>query len=197
MENTNVTKDKILKVAKKLFAKKGFEGTTTREIVNEAGVNISLISYHFGGKENVLFALFDHFMDEFAQKVPANVNMDLTQELKSTLIHIIKLRFIEPELVSILHHEIILNSGRADKIRALLLPVWTRVKSLLEEGKAQGVFYFENIENAFAFTMSVAIFPRYNIYFQERIYDQPEDIENIANELMGFILKGLQIEMYQ
>ena len=196
MDNTIETKDKILNVAKKLFAQKGFEGTTTREIVNEAGVNISLISYYFGGKENVLFALFDHFLDEFVQKVPANENLDLTQELKSTLIHIIKLRFIEPELVSILHHEIILNSGRADKIKALLLPVWTRVKWLLEEGKTQGLFYFENIENAFAFTMSVAIFPRHNLYFQERIYDQPEDVENIANELMGFILKGLQTEVH-
>lgn len=44
---------KIIEVATKLFARNGFEGASTRDICKEAGVNISLISYYFGGKEGL------------------------------------------------------------------------------------------------------------------------------------------------
>ncbi len=47
------TKDLLTKSAKKLFSRYGFDGTTVKDIADEAGVNISLISYHFDGKEGL------------------------------------------------------------------------------------------------------------------------------------------------
>ena len=47
------TKARLIKTARKLFAERGFDGTTVREIVEEAGVNLSLVSYHFKGKEGL------------------------------------------------------------------------------------------------------------------------------------------------
>lgn len=47
------TKEKILKVAHKLFADKGFNGTSVREISKQCKVNIAAISYHFCNKENL------------------------------------------------------------------------------------------------------------------------------------------------
>jgi len=40
----------LLKAAIPIFAQKGFEGASIREIADVAGVNSSLISFHFGGK---------------------------------------------------------------------------------------------------------------------------------------------------
>jgi len=40
----------LLKAAIRIFAEKGFEGASIREIADAAGVNRSLISFHFGGK---------------------------------------------------------------------------------------------------------------------------------------------------
>lgn len=34
--------------AKSFFARHGFEGTSLRKICEEAGANISLVSFHFG-----------------------------------------------------------------------------------------------------------------------------------------------------
>lgn len=177
--------------AKELFSKKGFDGTSTREIVNAAGVNISLISYHFGGKENVLLALFDHFLDGAYQDGLTMSDTALMDEFKSILGRIIKLRFEDPELINILHQEIILKSSRVDKIKASLIPVWTRVKLLLEEGKKRGLLSFDNSENAISFAMSVAIFPRQSQYFTELAEIQPLNIENTTSEILGFIIKGL------
>lgn len=49
----DVTKEKILAAAERLFAIRGLEGTTTREICREAGVNGALVNYHFGTKEKL------------------------------------------------------------------------------------------------------------------------------------------------
>ena len=46
-------RDKLLQVAAKLFAERGFNGVGVREIAGFAGINISMISYHFGGKEGL------------------------------------------------------------------------------------------------------------------------------------------------
>lgn len=48
----------ILNISEKLFACKGFDGTSIRDIAEAAGVNIAMISYYFGSKEKLMEALF-------------------------------------------------------------------------------------------------------------------------------------------
>lgn len=52
-----MTPEKILGAAKELFEEKGFEPTSVREIATLAGVNVALINYHFGSKEQLLAKL--------------------------------------------------------------------------------------------------------------------------------------------
>lgn len=47
------SKEKILNTAIKLFAQKGFDGTSIREICKSANINICMISYYFGGKQEL------------------------------------------------------------------------------------------------------------------------------------------------
>ncbi len=47
------TKQQILQKARKLFAKHGYDGVSTRAICEKASCNISAISYHFGSKEEL------------------------------------------------------------------------------------------------------------------------------------------------
>jgi AcrR family transcriptional regulator len=47
----------IIQVAEKLFAEKGFDGTSIRDIAKEAQINIAMISYYFGSKEQLLESL--------------------------------------------------------------------------------------------------------------------------------------------
>lgn len=49
----------ILTTAEELFATKGFEGTSVRDISETAGVNVAMISYYFGSKEKLMEALFE------------------------------------------------------------------------------------------------------------------------------------------
>ena len=47
------TKNKILDAAEVLFADKGFNGTSLREITSYAEVNLAAVNYHFGSKKGV------------------------------------------------------------------------------------------------------------------------------------------------
>ncbi len=46
--------------AENLFAEKGFNGTSVRDIAQKANVNLAMISYYFGSKEKLLEAMFDY-----------------------------------------------------------------------------------------------------------------------------------------
>src|SRR6266496_3513470 len=48
------TKQKILDTAERLFGAKGYDATSLRQIIAEAGVNLAAIHYHFGSKEDLL-----------------------------------------------------------------------------------------------------------------------------------------------
>ena len=47
------TINQILNAAGKIFAEKGFERTTVREICAAADVNLAAVNYHFGDKERL------------------------------------------------------------------------------------------------------------------------------------------------
>ena len=52
-------KEHLLEVSEKLFAQQGFEGTSTRQIARESGINIAMISYYFGSKEGLYFEMVE------------------------------------------------------------------------------------------------------------------------------------------
>ncbi len=55
--NDNETKKRILSAAVKIFAQKGYDGAGIREICRDAKINISMISYYFGGKQELYEAI--------------------------------------------------------------------------------------------------------------------------------------------
>lgn len=62
------TRALILEKAEELFAAKGIEGTSIRDISAVAGVNLAAINYHFGTKEGLVKALFLSRMEPMEQR---------------------------------------------------------------------------------------------------------------------------------
>ena len=52
------THERILDAAQKLFAEKGLDATSVRDITAEAECNVAAVNYHFGGKENLYLESF-------------------------------------------------------------------------------------------------------------------------------------------
>lgn len=55
------TKTRILDAAERLFAERGFEGTSIRAVTAEAGANLAAVGYHFGSKEALFGAVLRRF----------------------------------------------------------------------------------------------------------------------------------------
>lgn len=74
----------IMMVAEKLFAANGYNGTSVRDIATKAKVNVSMISYYFGSKENLMEELFKWRMEEglnFAKNILENDELNEIQKI--------------------------------------------------------------------------------------------------------------------
>lgn len=85
-EKELTTEEKILLSASKVFTEKGYAGTRTRDIAEEAGINLALLNYYFRSKEK----LFEQVMKAkivllFGQILPIITNEKTTLEEKIDL----------------------------------------------------------------------------------------------------------------
>jgi AcrR family transcriptional regulator len=58
------TRQSLLIAAGELFAEKGLEGTSVREIVGKAGATLSAVNYHFGSKQQLYLEAIRHALHE-------------------------------------------------------------------------------------------------------------------------------------
>nr|WP_315252656.1 TetR family transcriptional regulator [uncultured Flavobacterium sp.] len=134
----------ILEVAQTLFAEKGFDGTSIRDISKEAKINVAMVSYYFGSKEKLLESLI----------------LFKTSGLKEQLINLIE-ENLEPiekinKLIELYINRLNCNKGiyrvlhfeLSSKKRALDLQSFSDIKKsnlkslelIIQEGQAKGVF---------------------------------------------------------
>jgi AcrR family transcriptional regulator len=106
--STSETKEQILTVAERLFAEHGFTGTTLRNVVSEAGVNLAAVNYHFGSKEE----LFREVVARFARPLVER-ELELLAEFKASS----ELPSIEVLLTAVIHPSLeILSSGEDERL---------------------------------------------------------------------------------
>src|SRR5690606_197846 len=73
--------DRMLSVAGSLFAARGFDAVSTREIAKAAAVNLSAISYHFDSKEGLYRAVIEKVVRDLKP-----LRMDLALMLEQRLV---------------------------------------------------------------------------------------------------------------
>jgi AcrR family transcriptional regulator len=62
---TDTTEEKIKEAARKVFMKKGYAATRTRDIAEEAGINLALLNYYFRSKEKLFNQVMKEKMQQF------------------------------------------------------------------------------------------------------------------------------------
>lgn len=94
-----------------LFAKQGFDGTTVRDLAEKAGVNVSQVSYYFGGKDGLYRACIEQLgqnrlaaCSRMLQTVESAE--ELRVRLKMVLEEVISFQLEEPELTTIVFREV-------------------------------------------------------------------------------------------
>jgi AcrR family transcriptional regulator len=67
------TREALLEAAAEIFARRGFAGTTVREICVQAGANVAAINYHFGDKAGLYSEVLKHALQCARQKYPPHL----------------------------------------------------------------------------------------------------------------------------
>jgi len=187
-------KTRILLAAKKLFAQQGYDGTSVRQICDEAGANVSLVSYHFGGKEKVFEALFEHFFPDHMMNELAEESMSSPVEgIRRIIGEVVKFTMTDREMSDIVQLEITLRTHRTATVFRFLDPVWTRVRELLQEGKEQGVFQIESVSYAMLQVMGVALAHKRAKNSRFSFDYQNMNTDELAEQTIKFVLRGLGV----
>jgi AcrR family transcriptional regulator len=83
----NGTRELLLEAAERLFAQKGFDSVTVRQLAKAAGVNGAMVSYHFDSKNGLLAALIDEKFPHTREQMfeIANSFLDPWEKLLATV----------------------------------------------------------------------------------------------------------------
>jgi AcrR family transcriptional regulator len=88
VSSSGSTKERILGAAELLFAQRGFDGASLRQLTAAAGVNLAAVNYHFGSKEKLVEEVFRRRLDslnarrlEALAKVAGHADTTLEQVL--------------------------------------------------------------------------------------------------------------------
>lgn len=102
------TEEKIKAAAKKVFLEKGFDGATTRDIAQEAGLNSALMNYYFRSKEKLFLAVFEELLQLFLQGTTEILNkpISLKEKIAEVIDHDFQTFKKNPSLVNLIFSEV-------------------------------------------------------------------------------------------
>jgi len=136
------TEEKIMQAAKKLFTQKGFAATRTRDIAEEAGINLALLNYYFRSKEKLFnIVMMDNFR-QFIKGISVNL-LDETATIEQKIAKVVTayIDFLtrHPDLPLFILNEIRGNPSRiVQELSAEIGPIRSHFLRQLQEAGRQG-----------------------------------------------------------
>ena len=143
VKNAEERKMEILDIAEHLFETKGFDNTSTNDILNEIGIARGTLYYHFKSKEEILDAIIDRLTKQLLEKAKEFVKQEdvpLSQQLTLIMLELnVSCGNFNHKILEQVHKP--QNALMHQKIQAHLLSELTPlISTLIKEGIAQGIY---------------------------------------------------------
>jgi AcrR family transcriptional regulator len=190
MANNKNTQEVLLKAAVDLFYKKGYAGTSIRDVGVKAGVSNSLLYHYFKDKEEMLFEIIQAFSkeitDELAQiekSVPDPVErlrQMLTHHIKHGIKNRKKTRLIVEELLS-------LTGKRREKVHEFERELYAFYMKTLKEIAASGRIR----DNLDLTVVNFALFAPINWFFKWYKEGDRLTVEEVADNTLAVLFHGI------
>ena len=157
------SEERIKAAARKVFHQKGYAGTRTRDIAEEAGINHAMVNYYFRSKEKLFGIVMLETMTFFFKGVSTilnNENTSLEEKIEQVVANYIDLLLEEPELPTFMFNEVRTNPepfvANTPILQALENSVLARQYA---EAVAQGRITEPNLIHTVLNVISLVIFP--------------------------------------
>lgn len=108
------TEERIREAAKRVFLEKGFDGATSRDIADAAGINIALTNYYFRSKEKLFISIFEEMIQLFFNGMVDIMNkpISLREKIAELIRHDFQLMKENPSLSLFVMNEVHRNPER-------------------------------------------------------------------------------------
>jgi AcrR family transcriptional regulator len=138
------TRDRLVEAALETFATHGFDGATTREIAQRAGVALAALPYHFTTKEALWRAAADRIFallgDTFRTRLAGLEGVELTTRLRLILRDFVRFAAAHPELHRFMIQEGMRKSPRLEwLVETHVRPMYDFVRAMVEAAQAEGM----------------------------------------------------------
>ncbi len=166
-------KNEILDAAEHLFGTKGFDNTSTNDILNEIGIARGTLYYHFKSKEELLDSMISRMTKrsvEQAKKIAGQKDMPVLQRLTAMMLALnISDDDFNQEILQQVHKP--QNALMHQKMRnCLMSEINPLITALIKEGIAQGICRTDYPEEVAEMT-----FLYVNTAFDDLVNDSGED----------------------
>ena len=138
-------RNEILDVAERLFCTKGYDNTSTNDILAEIGIARGTLYYHFKSKEDILDAMIARLLDETirkAEKIALDESMPVLERLTKTVLASNVDTKTGDMILEQVHKP--QNALMHDKMQEILIsrlvPLFVKI---VEDGMAQDLMYTE------------------------------------------------------
>ena len=145
MSDFNEKQIHIMEAAEKLFAAKGFEGSSVRDIAEAAAVNLAMISYYFGSKEKLMEALFEYrgnFMKLKLENLLADESITPWEKIQAVIDQYLERLLNNPDFYRIMSREQMESSNTL--ISQKIIEIKSRniglLASIMKQGQDNGSF---------------------------------------------------------
>ena len=98
-------KEKILKACMEVFAEKGYEGASTNEIVQKAGISKGILFHYFGNKKNLFLYILDRTLERAVDEINSKLEplpSDIFERISVTGMIKMKMAIEQPLLYKLL-----------------------------------------------------------------------------------------------
>jgi AcrR family transcriptional regulator len=138
-------KEHIINAAVDLFARKGFEGTSVRDLATAADVNIAMINYYFGSKEKLFETMLERkssYTRGILDEISNNASLSEIEKIDAIVESYVSRLFTGRTFHRVIHQEMMLNEREAlqQTIVNILFPNSLIIKNIIEGGIKKGVF---------------------------------------------------------
>ena len=142
------TRQKLLEVARELFAHKGLEATTMSDIAAASGRGRRTLYTYFRNKEEIYYAVIEEELERLSEKMDEVASMDVEPEEKIFTLIYTHLSIIRDTVArnGTLRAEFFRNIWMVEKVRKAFDVEEHRIlQKVLQEGVDKGRFRIENV----------------------------------------------------
>ncbi|MFN8945702.1 MAG: TetR/AcrR family transcriptional regulator [Pseudobdellovibrionaceae bacterium] len=204
--NEQDARNLLLNAARVLFSQKGFEGTSTRDIARESGLNISLISYYFGGKEGLYKQLFMNFGLRIAEVIDQTLlsfqNLEMSEKNFVEEIRLIITMFIDlheenKDMANLIWREKLEGMHHSKELQdQIFLPIGNKMSEFIDQAQRKGIvskkihpkmFFVAMIEGLMGYLRALEC----DANLRSTCPGMPENKSEIANQFTLIFTQGI------